>query len=140
MATRVLSHTSNDVTRAIKKTGSIAAATTLTEADSGTTYIIPAATAGAAITLPTLKAGLWFKFIINGAFAATDWTIVSSTDVIEGTAIVKGAEILGTTENTVSFVASAETVGDFAQFVCDGVNWFVFGVAGATGGLTFTKP
>ncbi len=140
MATRTLTSVSNDVTRINQKMGEITAATTLTAADSGTIFIIPAATAGAQISLPALASRLNFKFIINGAFATTDWTIVSSTDVIEGTAIVKGAEILGTSENTISFVASAETVGDFVELSCDGTNWFAYGVAGATGGLTFTAP
>jgi hypothetical protein len=138
MAERTAVTTSNSVTRIREKTGTIAVATTLTAADSGVVYTIPAATAGAEITLPTLKAGLNFKFIVAGAFATTDWTIVSSTSVIYGVANVNSVSILGAAENTISFVASAETIGDYVNLVCDGTSWYADGFAAAAGGVTFT--
>ena len=133
-------YTSNPVARHREVMSTIAAAKTLIAADSHTVYTIPAATAGAAITLPALQAGLKFKFIIAGAFATTDWTIVSSTNVIFGSALVDDVQVPAATENTISFVASAETIGDWVEVVCDGTNWYASGDGQATGSITFTAP
>ena len=129
---------SNPVDRKQKSFSTIAAATTLTAANSGTVYTLPAATAGAAITLPALKSGLNFKFIVAGAFATTNWTIVSSTNVIFGSAVVNSVIVPAASENTISFVASAETIGDFVSVECDGTNWYVSGLGTLSGSVTFT--
>ena len=130
---------SRDEQYEIKDGGVIAAATTMEVGQSGGVYILTAA-AGAAITLPTLKSGLNYRFIVGSAFATTDWTIVSSTDVIEGNAIVAGAHVPAANENTISFVASAESIGDFVELHCDGTSWFVSGSGVTTGSITFTAP
>lgn len=117
----------------------IAAAKALGYGDSGKTFILSAA-AGAAVTLPTLLSGLHFKFIVGSAFATTNWTLVSSTDVIEGYAAVNYATIPAVNENTISFVATAETIGDSVELVCDGTSWHVSGNGSATGSITFTAP
>jgi carbohydrate-binding DOMON domain-containing protein len=116
----------------------IAAATTLTAKDSGKTFLLAAA-AGAAIALPAL--GLWkFKFITGSAFATTNWTIVSATNVIQGHVIVNGAPVVGADENTISLVATAETIGDFVEVECDGTNVYAFGSGVVAGSITFTAP
>ncbi len=115
----------------------IAAATTLTANDSGKLLVLSAA-AGAAVTLPALSSGLKFKFVVGAAFATTDWTIVSSTNVIQGNVIVAGAHVAGSDENTVSFVATAESIGDYVDLVCDGTNWYVSGSGVTTGSITLT--
>lgn len=115
----------------------IAAAKTLTTSDSAKVFVLSAA-AGAAITLPALTSGLYFKFIVGSAFETTDWTIVSSTNVIQGSVLVNGAHVAGADENTVSFVASAESVGDFVELVCDGTNWYVNGSGVTAGSITLT--
>jgi hypothetical protein len=133
-------HVSNDVTREKVVIGIITEATTLTAATSGTTYVLPAATAGAAITLPALAAGLNFKFIVTGLIATTSWTIVTAdaAKVLYGIANVNSVAISGSLETTVSLVHDSETIGDYANFVCDGTFWYVDGMAFAAGGLTFT--
>lgn len=119
----------------------IAAATTLTAADSGKVFRLAAA-AGAAITLPAVatSAGMFFKFIIGSAFATTNWTIVAATNVIQGSAIVNSTHVPGVDENTISFVASAESIGDFIDLECDGTNWYAFGSGVTAGSITFTAP
>ena len=133
MATR----TSNPVSRRKIKTDVIAAVTTLTAATSGTSYDLTAA-AGAAVTLPALEAGLNFRFVVGSAFATTDWTVVSTTNVINGNALVAGAHVAGASENTISFVASAESVGDWVDLYCNGTLWFAKGSGVTTGSITFT--
>jgi len=122
-----------------KTVETIAVATTLTAADSGKEFLLTAA-AGAAITLPAVMAGWNAKFRVNLAFITTDWTIVSATDVIEGYASVNYATVVAANENTISFVATAETIGDWVEIVCDGTSFNVYGVGNSTGAITFTAP
>ena len=131
---------SNDVTRIFEDVETLAAAQTLTAADSGKTFILKAA-AGATIVLPALKAGVHFKFIIGSAFATTDWIIDSAEgDNIEGLLIVNGASVVASGEDQINFVNSAETVGDHVEFACDGTNWYVTGAGNAAGSITATDP
>lgn len=119
----------------------VGAAKTLTVADSGKTFVLSTdATDGAAIALPALASGLKYKFIVGANFATTDWTIVSSTNVIQGIVIVNSVQVSGAAENTISFVATAETVGDFVEVECDGTNWYAVGQGLAVGSVTFTAP
>tara|TARA_R110000803_G_scaffold83760_1_gene149836 strand:+ start:45 stop:458 length:414 start_codon:yes stop_codon:yes gene_type:complete len=135
MATR----TSNPVSRRKIKTGVIGAVTTLTAATSGTSYdLTTAGTDGAAVTLPALEAGLNFRFVVGSAFATTNWTVVSTTNVINGNVLVAGAHVAGASENTISFVASAESVGDWVDLYCNGTLWFAKGSGVTTGSITFT--
>jgi hypothetical protein len=116
----------------------ITVATTLTIADSGKICVLKAA-AGAAITLPAVTAGKWgFRFVTGLAFASTAWTVVSTTAVIQGGAIVNSTFVPAANENTITFVASAETLGDFVDVYSDGTNIYVNGVATAAGAITFT--
>lgn len=114
------------------------AAKTLTAEDSGKVFVLSAA-AGAAITLPAAASGLCYKFIVGSAFATTDWTIVAAAQVIQGTVIVDSTAVNGADEDTISFVASAETVGDHVSIKSDGTNWYVEGVGFAAGGITLTQ-
>lgn len=118
----------------------VAAAKTLTTEDSGKVFSLQGATDGAAITLPAVSSGLCYKFVVGAAFATTDWTIVSATDVIEGNATVDGAAVPASNENTISFVASAESVGDYVELSSDGTSWFVSGAGVTAGSITFTAP
>jgi len=132
----------NKVFRALKAqeaVETIAAAQTLTASDSYKTFVLSAA-AGAAVTLPALYSGLKMRFVVGAAFATTDWTIVSSTNVIQGNVLVAGAHVAGADENTISFVATAESVGDYVDLVCDGTNWYASGSGVTTGSITFTAP
>ena len=131
---------SNDVTRIFEDVETLAAAQTLTAADSGKTFILSAA-AGVTITLPALKSGIHFKFIIGAAFATTDWIIDSAEgDNIEGLLIVNGASVVASGEDQINFVNSAETVGDHVEFACDGTNWYVTGAGNSAGSITATDP
>jgi hypothetical protein len=117
----------------------IAAATTLTASDSGKVFVLSAA-AGAAITLPAVavSAGTTYKFITGSAFATTNWTIVAATNVIQGAVIVNSTHVVGSNENTISIVASAESIGDFVELDCDGTNWYVNGSGMLAGSITLT--
>lgn len=132
---------SNPVLREQSEVSVIGAATTLTAADSGNTYILTTSgTDGAAITMPSLKSGLKFKFIIGALFASTDWTIVISTNVMYGSALVNDIQLPAVTENTISFAYGVDTIGDWVALICDGTSWFVSGDGQQSGGIVFTAP
>lgn len=138
MSTTYLAVT-NDVERQLANVEAVTGAVTLTAEDSGKVLILKAS-AGAQITLPAVatSAGLRFKFIVGQLFATTDWTVKALSNVIEGSVLVNGAHVAGVNENTISFVASAESVGDFAELVCDGTNWYVNGSGVSAGSITLT--
>jgi hypothetical protein len=138
MSTTYLAVT-NDTERQLAVVETVAVATTLTAKDSGKVFILKAA-AGAQITLPAVatSAGLRFKFIVGQLFATTDWTVKALSNAIEGSVLVNGAHVAGVDENTISFVASAESIGDFAELVCDGTNWYVNGSGVSAGSITLT--
>jgi hypothetical protein len=138
MSTTYLAVT-NDTERQLAVVETVAVATTLTAKDSGKVFILKAS-AGAQITLPAVatSAGLRFKFIVGQLFATTDWTVKALSNAIEGSVLVNGAHVAGVDENTISFVASAESIGDFAELVCDGTNWYVNGSGVTAGAITLT--
>lgn len=125
----------------VKPVVEITEATTLTIDDSGKLFALNAA-AGAQITLPAVatSAGFNAKFVVKAAFATTAWTIKAATNKIQGGAIVNSTFVAGSDENTITFAHAAETIGDFINLECDGVNWYADGVAAAAGGITFTAP
>ena len=138
MSTTYLAVT-NDIERQLAKVEAVTGALTLTAEDSGKVFILKAA-AGAQITLPAVatSSGFRFKFVVGLAFATTNWTVLAASNVIEGSVLVNGAHVAGVNENTISFVASAESVGDFAELVCDGTHWYVNGSGVTTGAITLT--
>lgn len=114
-------------------------AVVLTAAQSGLDIYLNAA-AGFAITLPAVAAGLRFRFTVAAAFATTAFTIVTpgGANLIFGQAVVDGAIVAASAEDTITFVDSAELPGDFVELWSDGTSWFVFGAGTTAGSITFT--
>ena len=120
------------------KTEAISVDTTLTEADSGKIFTLDAI--GEVITLPAVTDGLKYKFICSVVTATSDWTIVSATNVIFGSAQVAGAVIASSAQNTITLVVAKFLPGDWVTLESDGTNWYVEGSVVTTIGLTFTAP
>lgn len=119
---------SNDVTRIFDKTETLTGAYSVEHADSGKTFFLNAA-AGAAISMPALKAGAHYKFVVAAAFATTDWVVTpSDAGKLEGSLVVAGAAVDVAAGNSFTFELGAENVGDFVEVTCDGSTWFVNGV------------
>jgi hypothetical protein len=118
-----------------------AAAGALTAADSGKIIVLDSAE-GVEITLPAVAvaAGLIYRFLTGLAFETTAYTIVAATNVIQGGAIVNSVFVPAVNENTISFVDTAEALGDYVEIVSDGTNWYVSGVGAGAGSITFTAP
>ena len=92
--------------------------------DSGKTYFIES-TVARTITLPAVKAGVKFKFIMS------DTTADSSIATSEGTALLKGGAECGdaylTLAGTTIVCELAGSVGDWLELVCDGTYWYLSG-------------
>ena len=101
--------------------------------DSGKTYILEN-TVARTITLPAVKAGLKFKFIVSNSTAAS--TIVTN----EGTVLIKGGILLATAWETLAgttlTAATDNVVGDWVELVCDGTYWYISGQSGHANGFT----
>ena len=101
--------------------------------DSGKTYILEN-TVSRTITLPAVKAGLKFKFIVSDATAAS--TIATN----EGTSLIKGGILLSTAWETLAgttlTAATDNVVGDWVELVCDGTYWYISGQSGHANGFT----
>ena len=130
---------SNDVNRQVGVVETITGATTLSAEDSSKVLILKAA-AGAQITLPAVAdaTGQNYRFIVGQLFATTAWTIKAASNVIQGGVIVNSVNVPGADENTITFSASADTVGDFVELNCDGTNWYVSGLGTSAGAITLT--
>ena len=106
----------------------IAAAPTLTEVDSGNTYIM---TAAMTISLPAPKEGLEFTFIA-GTTASTDMLITATSDGSTGADISYVVGDVGGTAfsagpkdiHTFGDSSTNHTIGDKLHLVCDGDYWY----------------
>jgi len=101
--------------------------------DSGKTYILEN-TVARTITLPAVKAGAKFKFIVSDSTAAS--TIATS----EGTSLIKGGILLATAWETLAgttlTAATDAVIGDWVELVCDGTYWYISGQSGHVNGFT----
>lgn len=138
MAERTITSVSNDVIRQRGKQVALTSDTILTEADSGTTFILDAI--GEVITLPPVTVKANYTFICSATTATTDWTIVADTDVIFGSAEVSGSSITASAENTITLVVAKFLPGDLVKVQSDGTKWYVSGIVVTILGLTFTAP
>lgn len=116
----------------------VTAANVITADESGTTFFLSNA-AGFASTLPAPAAGLRFKFVNALLQTSVSHTIVtnSSANIIQGSVEVAGAVVVAVARDVATFVHTADSVGDFMEFISDGTSWFVTGHAAVTGGITF---
>jgi len=120
----------------------LAAASTLTAAQSGTTFFLSAATEFAT-TLPAPAAGLTYTFIVGAAPSGASYTIVtgSSANIIKGQAYPASgaAGDTGTADDTISFVDGQAVAGDMVTVISDGTSWFAKAWCAVAAGVTFTQ-
>ena len=106
---------------------------TLGMKDSGKTYMLEN-TVARTITLPAVKAGLKFKFVV------TDSTAASTIATSEGTSLIKGGILLATAWETLAgttlTAATDNVIGDWVELVCDGTYWYISGQSGHANGFT----
>jgi hypothetical protein len=120
----------------------LTAASTLTAAQSGTTFFLNSATEFAT-TLPAPAAGVAFTFIVKAAPSGASYTIVtaSSANIIKGQAYPASgaAGDTGTADDTITFVDAQAVAGDMVTVISDGTSWFAKAYCAAAAGVTFTQ-
>jgi glycerol kinase len=128
---------SNDVERQVEKYQAITIGETYTMADSGKT--IKVSGTGGTVTLPAPTEGFNIKFVTTGGLTSANTVIAGGTaDVMEGSIIVAGAVVDVDAADQLNFVHTADNLGDFVEITSDGSNYFVFGNALNSGGITAT--
>tara|TARA_R100001440_G_scaffold1479_6_gene4824 strand:+ start:3393 stop:3803 length:411 start_codon:yes stop_codon:yes gene_type:complete len=130
---------SNDVTRIFSKYEAISVGGTLTAADSGKVFKVSGT--GGTVTLPEPFAGLQLKFVTTGDLSSANTVIAAPTagaDKIEGSLIVAGSVVDVDAADQINFVHGSDNLGDFVEITSDGTNYFAFGNALNSGGLTAT--
>jgi len=129
--------TSNDVIRIFPKYEAISVGSTLTTADSGKVFKVSGS--GGTVTLPAPTAGWNAKFVTSGAMDTANTVIAGGTaDKMEGSMIVAGAVVDVDAADQINFVHGSSNLGDFIDVWSDGSNYYVFGNALTSGGLTAT--
>ena len=126
----------NDVSRIFGKQETLTAATTLTAADSGKTYLINGT--GYTVTLPAPHAGFSVKFIVAAAFS-TDCVVqtpADNRDILNGGVIVNGAIVESDATDRVTFEDDAESIGDYIEIHSDGTSYFLSGNGNAASSIS----
>ena len=120
----------------------LTAASTLTTAQSGTTFFLNSATEFVT-TLPAPAAGLNYTFIVGAAPSGASYTVVtaSSANIIKGQAVNAAgvAGDTGTADDTISFVDGQAVAGDQVTVISDGTSWFAKAFCAVAAGVTFTQ-
>jgi hypothetical protein len=120
----------------------LATASTLTAAQSGTTFFLNAATEFAT-TLPLPAAGVNYTFIVTAAPSGASYTVVTSAsaNIIKGQAYPASgaAGDTGTADDTISFVDGSSVAGDRVVLISDGTSWFAYAFCAVAAGVTFTQ-
>lgn len=112
-------------------------ADTVTLNDSGKVLRLNAA-AGAAVTMPAARDGFNCEIMTKTLFATTPWVFTFPTSTVEGHILVAGSVVAASNENTITFVHTADKVGDRIRIESDGTSYFVSGSAETTGAITAT--
>lgn len=113
----------------------LTADTTLTAEDSGKVFLLDAI--GEAITLPAPVDGLNYKFICQVTTVTTNWTVVATGAIVQGSVTVAGAVIAAANETTTTLVIAKFLPGDWITLESDGTNWYVAGQVVTALGCTF---
>lgn len=110
----------------------VTATNVITAAESGKTFFLNSATEFVS-TLPAPALGLKYKFIVSAAPSGASYTVIcaASGTLIKGHVLTNDVNSatdadFGTSgELTLTFVDGKAVAGDWAEFQCDGTNWFV---------------
>lgn len=117
----------------------LTAATTVTQADSGSVMYLDAA-AGFAVTLPLPLLGRRYTFIVKTAPSGGAYTLVATSGIVKGEQFTAAAAAgdTGTTDTTITFVAASAVAGDRVELWSDGTSWFAHAFSTLAASVTFT--
>jgi len=108
----------------------VTATVAVTAAQSGSTIFIDSSAAAVSITLPTIAAGLKYKFIVTSSSLASAVTIVAPSANQAGLVIAGDATAFGTvpfSAKTNVILGTGSKLGDTLNYECDGTNYWISG-------------
>src|SRR5689334_15527915 len=110
----------------------VAAATTLTAAQSGSIISLTSAAADFTVSLPAPASGLNYKFVIAATAGTNQVQITATGTQLIGWKTLSGTTTADTTAHTNAFLGNstgpvASTVGDRIEMYCDGSRWLWVG-------------
>lgn len=117
------------------------AAITVNAADSGKTLLVPAQGAASVITMPSLQAGLRYRFLATAALGSNavitpptngtiTGTVLNLTPGVAGVCVI--ASVIKAANNTITLAALAPA-GTYLDMNCDGSIWYISGISTAVG-------
>jgi len=118
---------------------------TIDVADSGKILMTPQTAGGVDVvyTLPTLEAGLHYRFINNAGLALNGSVQINAPagtlygQVITGP--LGGVAFLAVSGSTqIRFLTAESTFSDFIDLYCDGLHWYVEAASSTAGAITVT--
>lgn len=123
----------------------VSATNVITAAESGKTFFLNSATEFAS-TLPAPSAGLKYTFIVTAAPSGASYTVVTEggCQVLGGHVLTSGFADSGSdvettpAGTTITFVDGVSVVGDRAEVISDGTNWFASCITAVEAGITIT--
>ena len=123
----------------IAPVATLTAAKTLVDTDSGSVYFLDGSTTFD-VTLPSVKAGLNFKFIATDTTADVDIVQAASDEdfigfILDG-AGSKDSAVSGDTKIIFDTTGGA-SAGDWVSLSCDGTNWYVQGACSSAADVVF---
>ena len=110
-----------------------ATAYTVKNEDSGKTFKLGGT--GVAITLPSPKDGLNYKFLVMAAFS-TDYVITATSNICSGPIIEAGAIQACSGKTTFTLEDGVEVIGDVLTFESNGTVWAIQGNFQAANSIT----
>ena len=127
------------------KPRTLTAVTTLGEVDSGKTIFLNSTTEFA-VTLPKVKEGLNFTFIVKGAPSGASYTIVTAESEPLFYGQIFTSDINSETDadfnivgaETLTFADGVAVKGDRIEMISDGTSWYLKGFCTAYNAITIT--
>lgn len=127
------------------KPRTLTAVTTLGEVDSGKTIFLNSTTEFA-VTLPKVKAGLNFTFIVKAAPSGASYTIATAESSPLFYGQIFTSDINSETDadynivgaETLTFADGVAVIGDRIDMISDGTSWYVKGFCTAYNAITIT--
>jgi len=102
---------------------------TLTQENSGTTYVATKGSATQTYTLPAVVSGLWYTF--RCGHASGEILINPADSVVINIKASEGGAAVATVAGTgIKNTAATNVVGDFITLICDGSAWYHIGQSG----------
>lgn len=121
----------------------ITSAQTLTQGDNGKTIFLDAAGGAYTVTLPSVRAGLHFRFFVQEKTPSGAITIAAGSAIIFGwmgeAEVTTNDDAPGSSDATgISNIifGTGCSRGTFVEMHCDGTSWYIMGMSEIDGDIT----